>query len=853
MDLDDNNSSSSDIPLDIESLRIIISSTDTYSPKLATIIPSTIIELELQFIIDKRPNAEITSDQQIEIICLKLKGFIIPSTITVLSLKVSYYGSEKTGYEDSTLQERYEILKTIISNNKNLKRKYDDIDDVNQYFIPPNVTKLILPSIDDGFIQLVPPTVTSLRLRKQVECVKLDLQLLTSVIHLEVASKDSVLRCISLPSSIQTITTDNTMRFECDLNENIRVNYIYFQQNFAYYGVYEDDDPEEIEKGRLIELRNERSASLVDSIPTIAPNLKIVSFYDNWPIPSKFMEGIEYLIVHYPINPYFPQQAYPSRSLTFKFFKIHMNDRQVQLLKLPITTTHLEIPLSHGWTTKFNFIPRSISHLKIMKPKRLDYSLENEEYEQIFIPSTVRFIRLFDNRYKSKIRIIDEQEYYLKPRNGLKKLSLTIQDRDFIFTENSLPSGLEELCIDGDGCLEEYITLKNTIPDSITKLKIPQQTKFDDSPPSLTSLDCYGHHLRRFNSCHIQDLFLRNASNWSNVAENNWPIKTLGFSSQDNHVQEIPNTVENLVLGNIDVKLTKLHNIKNLTLVGKARFDSMPDTIEILDIGDSTHKLPNILPKSLKELTLSYHDNIDRIPKKPTKPFEMKIIENYISSTSNIYSIDSYFKIWRNITLKNSIIDYLINPNDQIICELREFSEAKEPNRYFEADINPHTLIVEPIIPIDKIIGLNILNHNVKKSLHLLPSNIDRLIVHLDSKSDDLDFTNLPKSIKYIKIVENDIDNDIDNDTDNDIDNDTDNDTGNDIDNDTGNDIDIDIDNDIDNDDDKDQSPPLQTIILNAFIKCLFVSSQIYPFKILIRQGPDDDQPTSSLLESNNS
>jgi len=503
--IDINNYSSDIIPLDITSLSILFNAEKDIDFKFPITFPTSITYLNLNFFFTGygyfrlQPNIESI-----------LRDFIIPSSIKTLELQ--FHDNQHV----FTLKEVSDVTTTILSTNiKNLKRKHQCIgnsnsnsenernDHSNCSFIPSTVVELIIPSIDDSIIKLIPPTVTTLRLRNQL--CDLDIQDLKSLIHLDVTSGDTGITIISIPSSIQTITIGNNITLACDLNRNVQVNNSYYIQQFhpkaqdKYYEstiLYKlrDHTNEDIISNRVKQMFDYRYyvsdnylSQEVENVEYYSSGGDIKNLYkrklekgilqdigaqEKYIIP----DGIEYLSIEWP---YYIDLC----NSTLKYLKITtmFQNPDIPQIKVPNTTTHLELPL--GWSYNFNSIPRSVTHLKINAG--LTY--------KIYVPSTVQYISC-SSEAKSKIIIIDEKDYYFTFSegdidNGIKKLSLIARDGRCNYL---LPPTIEEFSLDNG--LKEFSwgwteLPRDLIPHSVKKLRISPDSLLENLPPSLTSID----------------------------------------------------------------------------------------------------------------------------------------------------------------------------------------------------------------------------------------------------------------------------------------------------------------------------------------------------------------------------
>jgi len=827
--IDIRNYESDILPLDITSLTIVILGDEDIDFKLPITFPTSITELNLKFLF-RWDALKLRQD-----LVLKLRDFIIPSSIKTLEIQF-----EDQKYVIS--KEVHDVTTTILSTNiKNLKRKLecignDETNDVSIFsFIPSTVVELIIPSVDESIIKLIPPTITTLRLRNQ-EC-DLDIQQdLTSLIHLDVTNRNTGITIKSIPSSIQTITIGNNIRLACELNRDVQVNYSYFIQQLCeerpYYNELHDEksfyhaiilyklrdptsepmisnrvkqmfdyrydvlgyrfEPEDYEGSENIEIKKiekEKLQSIRDQEKYILP------------------DGIEYLAIGWP---YYIDLC----NSTLKYLKItnifeHTSERAITRLQLPKTTTHLELPINSFWCNNFNSIPRTITHLKISGTTR-----SSGDIHFICVPSTVQYISC-SKEFKNTIIIIDEKDYYFtftpieaqgdnNINNGIKKLSLIGYGR----IDYPLPPTLEELSLGVIGI--PWFTKRmpqDLIPHSVKKLRISPDSFLECLPPSLTSIDYNDGVMPEFDSSNIQEVVLTCASSYWYT---DCPIKTLtlkpsngdysyeiSFSkdyeeapfSRKNYVNHysfteinrdidvdvedmpaipIPSTVENLILNNYKISTSSDQNLKKVKLIKNAIIISgLVDSIEVLDVGKSLLELPKQLPKSLKELKLSFKYHHQRIPIQQTNPLTINFIENINNSSSTTTTHNNttpFLTIWRNKYLKNTILEYSMNPNGDGISELIRKSnkighgvlaydevgnQNQIPNNTKHLIWNKNEYIQQGVIPYG-VISLDLNNFNQAILPNTIPNSV--ISITMNGFNQDLDNVCFPSKLKYLDL-----------------------------------------------------------------------------------------------------
>jgi len=372
-------------------------------------------------------------------------------------------------------------------------------------------------------------------------------------------------------------------------------------------------------------------------------------------------------------------------------YKKFENDFNLNNLEQNITadTTYLEIFYSYDLCQN-GIIPRSIKYLNIAYNRSIVL-----KHMTIRIPSTVVNVFIHSS-LESNVLIVDEQEYYNeKPKeefdstfgSSLKELVFPKLYTSYI-RPYSLPSNIQHLVLSDKNC--DHVP--GIVPPSVKNLVINgvfNKYPFQYFPQHLESLELNFTYNSTYPTYKDIDQFLTK----SGVFHDNPKYKELEILSMHKDKMfsftlvslEIEHSLGKLI---IDRCVVKTHNIdvdfdymkagalKTLKLNTNYIPPSLKDSsIEVLDVAEHGDQVKiELLPKPLKQLTLSYEQNIDLlsvIDKPIVEASDENSNDRFNFSTPITPGSDTFFYIWRNTYIRNILIDQLIVTHGKVFTRAR--------------------------------------------------------------------------------------------------------------------------------------------------------------------------------------
>jgi len=664
------------------------------------IIPKSITELDFKL------DFEFQKDKDYTNVVKTIKRIKIPSNVTTLSISID--NMENNELETLLLS----IIETDLQQSKKKRKtnntKKNSKQDIQDYFIPSTVTKLVVPWVSKDMSQHIPPTVQHIVFYIQKDTFNIP----ETVSHLEIISKYIESQKVDfykkLPKKLKSLTTG-------DVFNVIKVP----KMNFRINPERLEDVVEKSMKGTIQPcLDKENIYVCQDEQPP--STTKVLFYLDNYsfdceiPIGVKniyytserkqekvieFPNTIEYLMI-YIYSPYMEKYDFVISKFvlptSLKYlaitgpFKYEINFSSY----IPNQVTHLEICLNQ-FLHLIGFIPKSVKYLKINKPRSREGFKMNIV---IKVPSSLIHVQL-DKDIQQHIEIVPENEYYIDKSHDHSPSSITkldLSNHNQYITPYSLPINLEEITL-GPGFKQPVV--KGLFPPTLKQIKFNQislnqfkEINFQFIPTHLSLLQCkFGHCDSKSSSIKgfIQDLF-HNAT----IGEVEFveflsedtieviKIKNLEFyPSQQSDIKTKVDIVDIIFPSFsyssgiepsdiMDYKITKV-KFDHTTYDKKSFYKILPPTTKILEVPLLENIDVSMLPKGLTYLKICYDTNEKLLTKQePNQQIKSNLVNNMNFTEPLKQHDDLFFFVWKNSFIRNNVIDHLINPSRSSLMEI---------------------------------------------------------------------------------------------------------------------------------------------------------------------------------------